>query len=77
MRHTRNRQLRKINSFMASPFTLTIEDSKKHIWNDTLDKSFKWHRNWYSNKNYNILTWDSNRDVLGTTYHYANWGGLL
>jgi hypothetical protein len=27
MRYTRNRQLRKINSLMASPFTLTIEDS--------------------------------------------------
>lgn len=44
MRHTRNRQLRKINSFMSLPFTLTIEDSKNNIGDDTLDKSFKWHR---------------------------------
>lgn len=44
MRCTRNRQLRKINSLMASSFTLTIEDSKKHIWNDKLDPTFKWYR---------------------------------
>jgi len=43
MRYTRNRQLRKINSLMASPFTLTIEDSKTHIWDDKLDLTFKWH----------------------------------
>lgn len=46
MRYTRNRQLRKINSLMASPFTLTIEVSKKHIWDDKLDPSFKWVRNY-------------------------------
>ncbi|PFK68277.1 hypothetical protein [Bacillus cereus] len=50
MRYTRNRQLRKINSLMASPFTLTIEDSKKHIWNDKLDPTFEWHR--YGNVNW-------------------------
>lgn len=44
MRYTRNRQLRKIDSLMASPFTLTIVDSKKHIWNDKIDPTFKWHR---------------------------------
>lgn len=44
MRHTRNRQLNKISSIMESFFTLPIEVSKKEIWNDKLDSTFKWHR---------------------------------
>ena len=63
-RHTRNRQLRKINSFMASPFTLTIEDSKKHIWDDTLDKSFKWHREY-------------GKEFTPWGYNYISFGNVI
>ncbi len=47
MRYTRNRQLNKINSLMESPFTLPIEISKEKIWNDKLDSTFKWHRDFH------------------------------
>ncbi|WOA61038.1 hypothetical protein [Bacillus mycoides] len=47
MKYTRNRQLNKIHSLMESPFALPIEVSKKEIWNDKLDQSFKWHRDFH------------------------------
>ncbi|MHA4280039.1 hypothetical protein ACX16R_29565 [Bacillus cereus] len=47
MKYTRNRQLNKINSLMESPFTLPIEISKEKIWNDKLDPTFKWHRDFH------------------------------
>jgi len=47
MRYTRNRQLNKINSLMESPFTLPIEVSKGKIWNNKLDPTFKWHRDFH------------------------------
>lgn len=56
MRYTRNRQLRKINSVMESTWCLTIEDSKRYVWSDKLDKSFKWHREGNNHVEFKMLS---------------------